>query len=131
LLAQDSWRTRNWLDKVRVWFKRPGWRPADVAARWPRPAFDIGRQERFEPPMTRAVAWFGAVQFLLLLNGVALFLWHADRMPPSQAAVWMVLLASGLWSVGAAMQGRLTIRRALLVEAAAIAVAAGVLGLTS
>jgi alkylglycerol monooxygenase len=128
-LAQDSWRTRNGLDKVRVWFKRPGWRPADVAARWPRPAFDIARLERFEPPMTRAAAWFGAVQFLLLLDGVALFLWHADRMPPAQAAVWVALLASGLWSVGAAMQGRLTIVRALLVEAAAIAAAAGVLAL--
>jgi sterol desaturase/sphingolipid hydroxylase (fatty acid hydroxylase superfamily) len=130
-LAQDSWRARNGLDKVRVWFKRPGWRPADVEARWPRPAFDIDRQERFEPPMTRAVAWFGAMQFLLLLNGVALFLWHVDRMPPSQAAVWVALLASGLWSVGAAMQGRLTLMQALWVEAAAIAAAAGALQLIS
>jgi hypothetical protein len=33
-LARDSWRARSWADKVRVWFKPPGWRPADVAARY-------------------------------------------------------------------------------------------------
>ena len=29
--------------RLRVWFKHPGWRPADVAARWPKPAFDLAR----------------------------------------------------------------------------------------
>ncbi len=29
----DSWRTRSWADKLRVWFKPPGWRPADAARR--------------------------------------------------------------------------------------------------
>ncbi len=38
-LAKDSWRTRSWADKLRVWLMHPGWRPADVAARWPKPAF--------------------------------------------------------------------------------------------
>jgi alkylglycerol monooxygenase len=36
-LARDSWRARNWRDKLRVWFMPPGWRPADVAARFPKP----------------------------------------------------------------------------------------------
>ncbi|HWP11839.1 MAG TPA: sterol desaturase family protein, partial [Ramlibacter sp.] len=58
-LAQDCWHARNWLDKLRVWFKPPGWRPADVAARFPKPAFDIARMERYYPPVSRAVGWFG------------------------------------------------------------------------
>jgi alkylglycerol monooxygenase len=40
---KDSWHARSWADKVRVWFKPPGWRPADVAARFPKPAFDIAQ----------------------------------------------------------------------------------------
>ena len=32
-LAHDSWRARSWLDKLKVWIKPPGWRPADVAER--------------------------------------------------------------------------------------------------
>jgi alkylglycerol monooxygenase len=34
-LARDSWHARSWADKLRVWVKPPGWRPADVAQRFP------------------------------------------------------------------------------------------------
>jgi len=129
-LAKDSWHARNGLDKLRVWFKPPGWRPADVAARFPKPAFEMKQVQRFHPPVSRAAAWFGAVQFLVLLQGVALFLWHSERMPLSQSAVWFAVLASGLWAVGAVMQGRLCMMEALLIEAAALATASGSLGLT-
>jgi alkylglycerol monooxygenase len=128
-LAKESWHARNWLDKLRVWFKPPGWRPPDVAARYPKPAFGLAGMQRYQPPVGRAVAWFGAIQFALLLGGVALFLWHADRMPLAQSAVWLAALSAGLWAVGAVMQGRLTILEVLLVEAAAIATATGAEGL--
>jgi alkylglycerol monooxygenase len=129
-LAKDSLHARHWPDKLRVWFKPPGWRPADVAARFPKPAFEMAKIQRFHPPVSRAVAWFGAIQFLVLLQGVALFLWHAERMPLSQSGVWLAVLASGLWAVGAGMQGRLSMLEALLIEAAALATATGALGFT-
>ena len=52
----DSWRTRSWADKLRVWLAPPGWRPADVATRWPKPAFDIGSVQRFDPPLSPRAA---------------------------------------------------------------------------
>jgi len=128
-LAKDSWHARNWGDKLRIWFKPPGWRPADVTARFPKPPFDITRLERYHPPMTRTLMWFGAVQFVVLLQGVALFLWYADSLPALQSAVWLGALATGLWAVGAALQGRLTMTEVLLIEAAALATATSVLGL--
>jgi sterol desaturase/sphingolipid hydroxylase (fatty acid hydroxylase superfamily) len=38
-MARDSWHAASWSDKLRVWFKHPGWRPPDVAARWPKAPF--------------------------------------------------------------------------------------------
>jgi alkylglycerol monooxygenase len=128
-LARDSWHAKRWSDKLRVWFKPPGWRPADVAARFPKAPFDIARVERFHPPTTKAVAVFGALQFLALLGGVALFLWHADGMPLSVSSVWLAVLAAALWAVGAVMQGRIGILHVLLIELMALAAAATVLGL--
>jgi alkylglycerol monooxygenase len=128
-LAKDSWHARNWLDKVRVWLKPPGWRPADVAARFPKPAFDVSKVQRFHPSISRVVAWFGAIQFVLLLAAVSVFLWNADAMPLVRSSVWLAALAAGLWAVGAVMQGRLTMMEALLVEAAALATATGAEGL--
>ena len=129
-LARDSWRTRNWQDKLRVWIKPPGWRPADVTARFPRPAFDIARTERYHPRVSNGVMWFGAIQFVLLLAGVAQFLWQADRMPLAASAVWLAVLSARLWAVGAVLQGRISVLQVLLIEAAALAMATAALGFT-
>ena len=99
-LWQDSRATRRWLDKLRVWWAPPGWRPADVAARWPRPAFDPSRLVRFDPPLPpRAGAWAG-VLFLLTLAATSGFLWHAHHMPWWLRAVCAVSIGIGLWWVG-------------------------------
>ena len=129
-LARDSWHTRHWGDKLRVWFKPAGWRPADVAARFPKPAFDIARIQRFDPPMTPPRAAFAGVQFLLLLVGALLFLWHADDLPLARSVAWLAALSAGLWSLGAAMQGRISLLEAVLIEAAALSTATSAAGMT-
>jgi hypothetical protein len=99
-----------------------------VQQRFPRPAFDIDRVPTYHPPMSRAVMVFGAIQFVLLLQGVAAFLWFADRMPLAQAGVWVGALCAGLWAVGAVLQGRITMTVALMIESAALATATAALG---
>jgi len=34
-LIKDAWRTSNWIDKFRIWFMPTGWRPKDVAEKFP------------------------------------------------------------------------------------------------
>ncbi|MGY6742515.1 MAG: sterol desaturase family protein [Cecembia sp.] len=34
-LIQDAWRTKSWWDKLRIWFMPTGWRPDDVAEKYP------------------------------------------------------------------------------------------------
>ena len=128
-LAKDSWRTQSWRDKLKVWFKPPGWRAPDLAERFPRRAFDMAEVQTFNPPMGRGLLWFGALQFALLLAGVAAFLWVAEILPSGQAVVWIVVLSVGMWSLGAVMQGRLGRLAALVLQVAALAIALGVLGL--
>jgi alkylglycerol monooxygenase len=127
-LLKDSWHTRSWTDKVRVWIKPPGWRPADVAARFPKLPFDIVKMERYHPPVTGIVAWFAGAQFVALLAGVVGFLWNADRMPLSESAVWLAALCTGLWAVGAVLQGRIGMTEVVLIEVAALATATAAAG---
>ena len=128
-LARDSWHAKRWSDKLRVWFKPPGWRPADVAARFPKVPFDIARVQRYHPPMTPAVTWFGGLQFLAVLAGVTVFLWHADTVPLAVSSIWLAALTAALWAVGAVMQGRIGILAVLLIESAALATATSAVGL--
>ncbi|MDP2035213.1 MAG: lysoplasmalogenase family protein [Polaromonas sp.] len=127
-LGKESWHARSWGDKIRVWFKPPGWRPADVAARFPKEPFDMAQVQRFHPPLKPAVELLGGVQFLLLLAGVAYFLWHADAMATGPALVWLAALGTGLWAVGGLLQGRLSVLQVLLIEAAVLATATAALG---
>ena len=34
-LTKDAWRTKSWFDKFRIWFMPTGWRPKDVAEKFP------------------------------------------------------------------------------------------------
>ena len=127
-VAQDAWHTRRWADKLRVWFKPPGWRPADVAARFPKPAFDITRVRTYQPAIGNATAWVAALNFVGLLGGVIVFLWYADTLPLGLAAVWFSALTAGLWAVGALTQARISVLEALLIQSAALATALGAAG---
>ncbi|WP_044234421.1 sterol desaturase family protein [Haliscomenobacter hydrossis] len=59
LLMQDAWRTRNWWDKVRVWFMPTGWRPADVVEKYPVDSIkDVYHFEKYDTKASRAlIAW--------------------------------------------------------------------------
>lgn len=45
----------SWRDRLYIWVARTGWRPADVAAAFPRPKADLARFERYDPPVTAGV----------------------------------------------------------------------------
>ncbi len=129
-LLQDSWHARHFADKIRVWLKPPGWRPADVAQRYPSPTFDLQTVTTFNPPMSPIVARFAAIQFVLLLLGVSTFLWNSAALGTGQALVWASILVLWSWAMGELMQGRLGITQVLLMECAALATATSATGAT-
>jgi alkylglycerol monooxygenase len=105
-LVADSWHASRWTDKIKVWVQPPGWRPADVAARFPRAEFDITKWRRFEtptPPVLQAVA---VVLFLLVLGATLVFLWFAHTLPFHQRAAAVTALILVLWLIGRLLEGQ-------------------------
>ena len=103
-LALDSWRAHSWADKARVWWKPPGWRPADVAARWPKPAFELAQVQganRFDPPLSRGRALVAAALFGAVLAGTSAFLWQAHVLDLGQRLGGAAALVGLLWLVAA------------------------------
>lgn len=90
-----------------MWIKPPGWRPVDVAARFPKPAFDIQR-ERYHPPLTAALVIYGVVQFALLLGMGVHFLDLAKRLPASGLLAYAGFLLLSLGALGVLLEGRRT-----------------------
>jgi alkylglycerol monooxygenase len=98
-LAADSWHAVRWRDKLAVWFKPPGWRPADVAQRFPKPAFTLQR-ERYDPPVSRQRLVVATVLFGLLLTAAAAFLWTAHLHGTATQLAAVAAIVAGLWLVG-------------------------------
>lgn len=120
-LAKASWRTRHWGDKLRIWFKPPGWKPADLAGTTPPAAYRLDTITTYNPPLSRAKQWFAAVQFGLSLAAVSVFLWNADALSLGEAVVWVGALSLGMWALGMFMQGRLAMLEVLMLESAVLA----------
>src|SRR5690606_39210167 len=68
LLFRDAWYTRHLKDKFRIWLMPTGWRPADVAERFPvHKIEDVYRFDKYEPSTNRLLMGWTWIQFMLLL----------------------------------------------------------------
>ncbi|PHN07998.1 sterol desaturase family protein [Flavilitoribacter nigricans] len=72
LLARDAWYTRNWWDKIRLWFMPTGWRPADVADRFPITGVeDVYAYQKYDTRLSsQLLVWSWtqlAITFVLML----------------------------------------------------------------
>src|SRR6185436_14867293 len=65
LLIKDAWRTNSWKDKFTLWFKPTGYRPADVAEKYP--VHKIEDVYHFEKYDTRTSPLFNAWTWVQLL----------------------------------------------------------------
>lgn len=65
-LIQDAWRTKSYWDKLRIWFMPTGWRPADVAEKYPwaywKNAFD---QVKYDSKPSKALQTWSWVQLVV------------------------------------------------------------------
>ena len=102
---KDAWHARRWRDKLLVWIKPPGWRPADVAERFPKADFDIGR-ERFLPSLSKGMVVYSLAQFALLLGMAVQFLDLANHLDAWALAAYALFMVLSLTALGALTEGR-------------------------
>ena len=104
-MAHDAWHAARWRDKLQLWFRRPGWRPADVAARFPRSAFDLAHA-RYDPPLARGMRLYVVLQFALLLGMAMHFLALAPLATLPTLLAYAAYLVASLCVLGVLMEGR-------------------------
>ena len=127
-LLFDARHTRHWRDKLGVWFRRTGWRPADVEQRFPKHRADPASFEKFDPPVPGAVKRYVLAQFgvaVVATLGIAVLFAASGAMAVLLPCVmlWALLYTLGLLNEGRPYAARLERARLLLV------VPAGILGI--
>ena len=98
LMMQDSWRTKNWLDKAKLWFKPTGWRPADVAAKYPVEIIENPYdQVKYDTPASNMMLGFSYGQ--LLINNLLLLFFFGSLASIDESWGIAALLVYGLFIV--------------------------------
>ncbi len=72
LLIKDAWRAKSWKDKFRIWLMPTGWRPEDVAEKYPVFKIeDVYHFKKYNPAVSnvlQAWCWFQLVAILLFIS---------------------------------------------------------------
>jgi len=124
-LLRDAWHTKRWRDKIAVWFKPPGWRPADVAARFPEAPFSLEEAMHIHAPaLTRPQVASAALHFACWVGVTLAFLWRADDLAFHTGLTLLLLAVGGFWSIGAVLDSQLRLRWAWCAQAALLAMSA-------
>ncbi len=102
---RDSWRADTWRERFMVWLGPPGWQSAAMRQRDPRPAFDIERAPHL-PPLSMAEAFYGVLQFALLLGLGVDFLSAAPKLEIAWSLFYCAYLLASLVVLGGWFDGR-------------------------
>jgi alkylglycerol monooxygenase len=120
-MAQDCWHAAGWRDKLRVWFAPPGWRPADVAARFPKQPYDPVRDfRRYDPPRSLSLSLYALVQLGVLIAANSHFLAVLPKESSWLNVLYFGVILISLATLGGVLENR---REGLLLEGARVAIA--------
>ncbi|MDH1441501.1 sterol desaturase family protein [Ectopseudomonas oleovorans] len=105
-LWSDARRASSWWDKLRIWFMPTGWRPADVAARYPQAKADLSHFRKFEVPLGRGAQVYALLQFVCYLLAVVWLLAQGDALATGAVLLACLWMALGLYSIGMWLENR-------------------------
>ena len=105
-LLADAQRTERWRDKLRIWFMPTGWRPADVAAKYPMSKPDLSRFEKFEVPLPFRQQVYLASQFAVYVALGSYLLNLGESLSPQALMLGWGYMALGLFVLGAGLENR-------------------------
>ena len=106
-MAKDCWHARAWLDKIRVWFAPPGWRPADVAARFPKADYNPHRDfVRFDPVRGLGLSVYCLVQFIALISANSHFLNVLPKAGLATTVAYFFYITIELIIIGGVLENR-------------------------
>jgi len=117
-LWRDAVRAQSWWDKLRIWFMPTGWRPADVAARYPQPKPDLSQFVKFEVPLGGAQKVYAVLQFTVYLLGGTYLLAVGEGLSLPALLLGLGWMAFGLYAIGAWLENRPQARRLELLRLA-------------
>lgn len=105
-LLREARRTSRWADRLRLFWKPPGWRPAELGGYVPAPAVDRASWRRFDTPASWPLQVYAAGHFLLVLGFSSWLLFRQEQVPGGLLAAGAAVTTLGLVAVAGLLEPR-------------------------
>jgi sterol desaturase/sphingolipid hydroxylase (fatty acid hydroxylase superfamily) len=100
LLIKDAWRANSLWDKCRIWFMPTGWRPADVAAKYPVPKIDDPyTYEKYQTQSTKLLRVWAWLQFAMTVFFVFYFFGNLGQIGTPDIFVYGAFLFAQIYAL--------------------------------
>ena len=105
-LWADARRAESTWDKLRIWFMRTGWRPADVAARYPMSKPDLSQFRKFEVSLDGRQQRYVLLQFCVYIALGSYLMNLEPKLSVAALVLGWGAVVFGLFVLGVALENR-------------------------
>ena len=127
-LGGQARRTGRWRDRFLLFWKPPGWHPADLGGFVMAPEVDRATCPKYDPLASRGLRRYVLAHFILVNAATTALLFGSPRMPGWASASAAIAVAVSLASLGGLLDRRTWAFRLEVVRVVAAAAAAPALG---
>lgn len=103
-LFKDCWHTQYWQDKLFIWFKPTGWRPADVEKNYPLGKVDLTQFEKFDIQLSTTNKLYSLLQYSLVVFVGLLLLLNVANFTLVEQVLAVIFVFYGSVSVGLVLE---------------------------
>jgi sterol desaturase/sphingolipid hydroxylase (fatty acid hydroxylase superfamily) len=90
----DSYHTKNFSDKIKVWFSPPSWRPEDVSIKFPIDKNDLSSFEKYDPVISLREKIFAGAQFAVINIMTVIMLYNVQNYLYSEMLAIILLVVT-------------------------------------
>ncbi|MFT7506453.1 MAG: alkylglycerol monooxygenase [Gammaproteobacteria bacterium] len=105
-LFKDAIRAERWQDKVSIWFRKTGWRPADVEAKYPLTKTDLSTFQKFDTELSLSAKLYAILQYSISAGLALVMLLSGDALSALQQLIVISFILFSSYSLGAFLEAK-------------------------
>ncbi|UOB18010.1 sterol desaturase family protein [Abyssalbus ytuae] len=106
-LIKDAWRTKNWGDKIRIWFMPTDWRPKDVREKYPISIIeDVYNLKKYETPASTAFIFYCSFQVLVTVALMMFMFYNYSTIGFNNLLLYGAIVFVGIYGYTTLMDGK-------------------------
>lgn len=114
-LVKVSWNAQDWEDKIKVFFKPPGWYPAYAKFQLNK-VNKLKKRKVFNPKVNTQAMVFSSLNFLAIVIFLCFYLWNLETLSTMLSIAISIQMIISLWVIGAIMENKIRITNGLFIE---------------